>query len=178
MWQWLNNSLRAKRNDSVHNVSRYVTKQQYEIWRKAYLSVSTWKMRYMNDTCFVFSKHLSQAATDLNTLGHRREAIKTMLKHAAIKRTFAEDCNNLEERQDYFLEVLYPTEKYQWKLTWLLDRNLFPNIEKLSCKFLRSRHASISVLLMLNQIWIFTGVRYPERSGSFIRCCLTWRSVC
>ncbi|XP_074608699.1 cilia- and flagella-associated protein 46-like [Acropora palmata] len=50
-------------------------------------------------------KHLSQAATDLNTLGHRREAIKTMLKHAAIKRTFAEDCDSPEERQGYFLEA-------------------------------------------------------------------------
>ena len=68
---------------------------------KAYLSVSTF-----------FPKHLSQAATDLNTLGHRREAIKTMLKHAAIKRSFAEDCDSPEERQDHFLEVLYPTEKY------------------------------------------------------------------
>jgi len=50
-------------------------------------------------------KHLSRAAANLSTLGHRREAVKVMLKHVAIKRAFAEDSITPEERQDYLLEA-------------------------------------------------------------------------
>lgn len=51
------------------------------------------------------SQHLSRAAAKLSELGHRREAVKIMLKLAAIKRTFAEDSITAEERQDNLLEV-------------------------------------------------------------------------
>lgn len=50
-------------------------------------------------------QHLSRAAAKLSELGHRREAVKIMLKLAAIKRTFAEDSITPEERQDNLLEV-------------------------------------------------------------------------
>lgn len=53
----------------------------------------------------VACEHLSRAATNLSRLGRRREAIKAMLKHAAIKRAFAYDCDIPVERQDYFLEA-------------------------------------------------------------------------
>lgn len=51
------------------------------------------------------SQHLSRAAAKLSGLGHRREAVKIMLKLAAIKRTFAEDSITSEERQENLLEV-------------------------------------------------------------------------
>lgn len=51
------------------------------------------------------SQHLSRAAAKLNELGHRREAVKIMLKLAAIKRTFAEDSITSEERHENLLEV-------------------------------------------------------------------------
>jgi len=51
------------------------------------------------------SQHLSRAAAKLSELGHRREAVKIMLKLAAIMRTFAEDSVTPEERQDNLLEV-------------------------------------------------------------------------
>ncbi|CAH3151990.1 unnamed protein product [Porites lobata] len=46
-------------------------------------------------------KHLSRAAANLSALGHRREAIKIMLKLSEIKRAFAED----KEKQDFLLEA-------------------------------------------------------------------------
>ena len=51
------------------------------------------------------SQHLSRAAAKLNALGHRREAVKVMLKLVAIKRAFAEDSITPEEKQDNLLEV-------------------------------------------------------------------------
>ncbi|KAL9983920.1 hypothetical protein ACROYT_G006166 [Oculina patagonica] len=50
-------------------------------------------------------KHLSRAAATLSELGHRREAVKIMLKLAAIKKAFAEDSITPEERQDNLLEA-------------------------------------------------------------------------
>ena len=53
-----------------------------------------------------FPQHLSRAAANLSALGHRREAVKIMLKLSEIKRAFAEDSLLPEEKQDFLLEVL------------------------------------------------------------------------
>ena len=83
------------------------------------------------------SQHLSRAAAKLSELGHRREAVKIMLKLAAIKRTFAEDSITPEERHDNLLEVRHvhrrETQATQahhfkyacvgfWMLMWMFSR--------------------------------------------------------
>ncbi|KAJ7392503.1 Cilia and flagella associated protein 46 [Desmophyllum pertusum] len=52
-------------------------------------------------------KHLSRAAAKLNALGHRREAVKIMLKLVAIKRAFAEDSITPEETRQPSRDVLF-----------------------------------------------------------------------
>ena len=59
----------------------------------------------LSRTSYSCSQHLSSASAKLSELGHRREAVKIMLKLAAIKRIFAEDSITPEERQENLLEV-------------------------------------------------------------------------
>ena len=59
----------------------------------------------LSRTSYSCSQHLSSASAKLSELGHRREAMKIMLKLAAIKRIFAEDSITPEERQENLLEV-------------------------------------------------------------------------
>ena len=79
----------------------------------------------LSRTSYSCSQHLSSASAKLSELGHRREAVKIMLKLAAIKRIFAEDSITPEERQENLLEVprvrSHATDKHTHAPTHLLS---------------------------------------------------------
>ena len=50
-------------------------------------------------------QHLSRAKESLCQLRYHREAVKVMMKHASIKRVFAKDSENTEEKHEHLLEV-------------------------------------------------------------------------
>ena len=50
-------------------------------------------------------QHLSRAKESLCQLGYHREAVKVMMKHAAVERVFAQDSDNTDERHERLLEV-------------------------------------------------------------------------
>lgn len=145
---------------------------------KAYLSVSSWKTRCINDTCFFFQSTFPRQqqiwilwVTDKkpsrpcwNMLGSKGPLRWTVTAPRKDKTTSWRYCLQQRNTNENWLDCSMEIP--------------FLNILKLSCQFLWSTHASVSVLPTFNQIWIFTGVWYPERSGSFIRCCVTWCAVC
>ena len=93
------------------------------------------------------SQHLSRAAAKLSELGHRREAVKIMLKLAAIKRAFAEDGITLEERQDNLLEVPHVRKRATDKDTLALAS--YPPIRKHSC-------LNTFALLLIASVYVLT----------------------
>ena len=93
------------------------------------------------------SQHLSRAAVKLSELGHRREAVKIMLKLAAIKRAFAEDGITLEERQDNLLEV--PHVRRRATDTDTLAPASYPPIRKHSC-------LNTLALLLIASVYVLT----------------------
>lgn len=145
------------------------------------------------------SQHLSRATAKLSELGHRREAVKILLKLAAIKRTFAEDGITPEERQDNLLEVprvrrhatdkdthapasYLPICKHRSFNTPALLLNVSANVSTQANECLGSAHheclSRFSYKLIFKPHFLSTGVWYPERSCEFIWCCTAWCPVC
>ena len=83
----------------------------------------------LSRTSYSCSQHLSSASAKLSELGYRREAVKVMLKLAAIKRIFAEDSIIPEERQENLLEVpcvrSHATDKHTHAPTYYRDIIVF-----------------------------------------------------